>query len=77
MTTKKYKVPETKGEKFQEASINSAGLQQIVREKSAPEKPPRGQARPNSKLKPQADEGELPKPPAGTSFRPRAVSLLL
>lgn len=52
MITKKYKVPETKGEKFQEAAINSAGLQQIVRENSAPEKPPSGRARPVSKLKP-------------------------
>lgn len=68
MIPEKYKVPETKAEKSQEAAITSAGLQQTVRENSAPGKLPSGQARPNSKLKPQADEGALPKPPAGPSF---------
>lgn len=56
MTTKKYKVIETKGDKFQEAAINSVWccLEQIGRKNSARAIRPLCLPRPVRKLKPHA-----------------------
>lgn len=62
MMTKKYKVKEMKGEKFQEEAIDSAQycLPQI-RKNSAREKRHLPLTGPIRELKPQAEEGELKK----------------
>lgn len=75
MITKKYQVPETKGEKFQEAAISSAGPQQTAGE-TQPQKSLPGPGR--AKQQAAATGRRRPSEAPSRGFiRPRAVSLLL